>query len=399
MTRDLRVLYVVRNAFAGGSEIFLLRMIRWLAANTGVDQRVLFGDSGTLMEEFCASAPCWQLRPWSPSILERIKGRIGNHVSLQGHLGLVGGRDLSRRIRREFDPDLIYVNSLQSEGVFAQLGGLDVPMLLHVHELDFWIENNLPERFLNRLIARTSHILAVSDAVARNLVEKRRIDEGKVSVIRGFIPDLAPDKAAKQFQAAEFRAELGLSPSDIVVGGCGARYLGKGIDLFVATAQRVRELNPEVKIHFVWLGGKQQSDDSKWVAQDIARAALCDRVTFLESRPDPVPFYAAIDIFFLSSREDSFPLVCLEAAGFGVPTVAFRNAGGAAEFIREDAGLLVPYLDVAGAASAIVRLARDMDLRNRLGTLARSRVCEEHDIDHGMARVHELMRKVAKADF
>ena len=42
--------------------------------------------------------------------------------------------------------------------------------------------------------------------------------------------------------------------------------------------------------------------------------------------------YAAMDVFALTSREDPFPLVMLEAGGHGLPTVCFAGAGGAEEF-------------------------------------------------------------------
>jgi glycosyltransferase involved in cell wall biosynthesis len=56
----------------------------------------------------------------------------------------------------------------------------------------------------------------------------------------------------------------------------------------------------------------------------------------------------------LTSKEDPYPLVVLEAALQKVPTIAFSQAGGAPEFIGDDGGSVVDYLDTEMAASAIL---------------------------------------------
>lgn len=374
----------------------MLRGVRWLAANAEIDQRGFFGAGGGLMEAFCEVMPSWQLRPWSPSVSKRIMLRVAAPVPIANHLGMLGAAQAAGRIMRGFGPELIYANSMQCAETLSHLADLDVPVLLHVHELDFWIRNYLPKRALERLVARVSHVIAVSNAVAENLVERCGFDSRKVSVIHGFIPALASDGELARAQRERFRAEAGCGPGDIVVGGCGARYPGKGIDLFIAAARQVAAAYPEVPIRFVWLGGDRgQSESARWVAHDIARAGLEGRVRFLDTRRDATEFFAAIDVFFLCSREDSFPLVCLEAADFGVPSVAFANAGGAPEFLRDDAGVVVPYLDVSAASAALGRLAVDESDRRQRGNAARARVRSEHSMEVGMQRVLRLMRSVA----
>jgi glycosyltransferase involved in cell wall biosynthesis len=85
-------------------------------------------------------------------------------------------------------------------------------------------------------------------------------------------------------------------------------------------------------------------------------------------------FYAAIDVFALPSRSDSFGLVLLEAWANGIPCVGYR-AGGVAEVIRHGVdGLLVPCGDVAGLAEVLGRLTADAALRLSLGAAGRQRV-------------------------
>jgi len=79
-------------------------------------------------------------------------------------------------------------------------------------------------------------------------------------------------------------------------------------------------------------------------------------------------------VHLLTSREDPFPSVVLEAMSAGVPTVAFEEAGGAPDVLRDlQAGVSVPL----GDAAAMVRQLRAIALqtgpeeRARLARLAR----------------------------
>jgi glycosyltransferase involved in cell wall biosynthesis len=81
-----------------------------------------------------------------------------------------------------------------------------------------------------------------------------------------------------------------------------------------------------------------------------------------------------MDALALTSREDPFPLVMLEAAAHGVPTVCFADSGGGVEFVGSDAGLVAPYLDVAGFAEGILKLHERPVLREALGEAAARRV-------------------------
>ena len=65
-------------------------------------------------------------------------------------------------------------------------------------------------------------------------------------------------------------------------------------------------------------------------------------------------FFSAADAFVLTSREDPFPTVVLEAMSVGVPVVAFAESGGIPEFLTEHScGHVVPYCDPAAVADKL----------------------------------------------
>jgi glycosyltransferase involved in cell wall biosynthesis len=169
------------------------------------------------------------------------------------------------------------------------------------------------------------------------------------------------------------------------VVGCGTVYWRKGVDLFIDTAVRCMRLGID-DAHFVWVGADHWDADAQsrrlgpWrdILRRIPESGLEGRVEFLGPRTNAREYFAAADVFLLPSREDPFPLVCLEAAQCGTPIVCFDGAGGMPDFVGSDAGIVVPHLDVAAAADALNLLRRDQSLRERLGAGASEKLGRLH---------------------
>ncbi len=88
-------------------------------------------------------------------------------------------------------------------------------------------------------------------------------------------------------------------------------------------------------------------------------------------KPD---FYAALDLFSMPSRTDSFGIVFLEAWANGLPVVA-AAAGGVVEVVDHGAtGLLVPFGRPERLAAALRSLVDDPAAAARLGAEGRARV-------------------------
>lgn len=66
------------------------------------------------------------------------------------------------------------------------------------------------------------------------------------------------------------------------------------------------------------------------------------------------------DLFFLSSREDPFPSVVLEALAVGLPVGAFDSGGGYVDLIRKEpcTGFLAPTGDLSATARLIIEQLR-----------------------------------------
>ncbi|NHC24138.1 glycosyltransferase [Nocardioides sp. IC4_145] len=104
------------------------------------------------------------------------------------------------------------------------------------------------------------------------------------------------------------------------------------------------------------------------IMRQVRKDGLWDRVELPGAVPDMRGEWAKASISALTSRAEGFPLVVQEAMAAGVPVASFDCASGPREIIEHEvSGLLVGPESVAGMAAALLRLATDDDLRQRLG--------------------------------
>ena len=132
---------------------------------------------------------------------------------------------------------------------------------------------------------------------------------------------------------------------------------------------------------------------SVYLAEQLARSGLDGHVVLLEPVRDLEPAYALADVFYLSSRLDPMPNVTIEAAMHGLPVVCFEGASGIAEVLKRDATTaqtVVPHLDTHAAARCIVELAKDKELRERIGAATRSVAEATFDMDRYIGEIDEI---------
>jgi O-antigen biosynthesis protein len=105
-------------------------------------------------------------------------------------------------------------------------------------------------------------------------------------------------------------------------------------------------------------------------------------------------YLRAADIFVLPSRDEALPISMLEAMHYGKGVVA-ANVGGVAEVVEHEAnGLVVPAEDAPALAAAIERMARDTELRARLGARARDTFEADLTIERFGSEVATLLGRV-----
>lgn len=375
-----RILVAGHDAFRAGAQIVLLQVLEWLRAHHPADLSLLLSGGGELLADYEAVLPTVVTTvPGAPpptaatsvlaSRVRRLLRRPATRIAPVplDDLGIDPGRI-----------DLLYVNSLATSPLATAIAAaVRGPAVCHVHELEARIRHLASPPRLQAALAVFDHYIAVSRPVADNLVANHGIDAARIDVIPPCVP--IPTGRPDPGRVATRRASLGIPDDAFVVGGCGTVDWRKGTDLFPLIAKAAVDRAGGRPLHFVWVGGTPAEHGP--VLHDRDRLGLTSVVHLVPHQADPGPYFEVFDTFLLPSREDPFPLVCLEAAATGVPIVCFADAGGMPELVDDDAGYVVPYLDLDGAADRLCALARSPETAEALGSRAAEKVAERCSVE------------------
>jgi glycosyltransferase involved in cell wall biosynthesis len=234
---------------------------------------------------------------------------------------------------------LIYANTIVSIplGFEIKKRSPDAKMIVHVHEMNTIISTLLPN--FGSYINAIDFFIAASNPVKQNLIHNWNISNDLVELIYAF--------SVAQHQETD--KEL---TSVFTVGGSGLSYWRKGNDLFLQVARYIKKHYEDANINFVWVGHEYL--DKPIIDADLQKLELQNNVSFIGEKSNPETYYNNFDVFILPSREDPFPLVCIEVAKLSKPIICFEKASGTAEVIAKGGGFVVPYLDIEAMAEKIM---------------------------------------------
>jgi O-antigen biosynthesis protein len=264
-------------------------------------------------------------------------------------------------------------NTTVSGALVATLAGAGITTISLVHELP----GVLRQRGLGRearIIAEKAHrVVFAADEVRLGFASIARLEPARV-VIRpqGLYQRLDPgDSEQREHARRALRDRLQLDASTAIVLGVGFADYRKGIDLFVEAALRVMESLKNVV--FVWVGeiDPELTDE---VRQAVERAGASAAFKFVGWQTDTALYYCGADVFALTSREDPFPSVVLEAFAAGMPVVAFEGTGGALSLKETGCLFPVPDLDAGAFGGTLCRILNNSELRLDIGRRARTLV-------------------------
>lgn len=346
-----RILFVCHEASRTGAPMFLLHFFRWLRRESVVEFEILLGKGGPLEPEFQKLAP----------VHARAKF-IGQPSELAGY-------------------DLIYSNTCCNSDLLEMIEGHRLPIITHVHELDIGYDWQGARR-MGRIVQHSHRFIACAEAVAGRLRHVFNIPAGRIRRHYEMIDPTVVRAGEPGAEAATLRRVYDIPENAHVVVGCGTFDLRKAPDLFVQVAAQLKRTQPAGQpVRFLWIGAQVSPDLLRALRADLLKLGLEGEVRFIGELPSPHALLALGDLFCLTSREDPFPLIMLEAATLGKPVVCFAGAGGGAEFCAFGGGVAVPYLDVAAMASACRELLADPSRGAAMGQRGRQAVEENFTVE------------------
>lgn len=376
------ILFVSHNAHAGGSQTVLLNTIAWFKAHTQLELKILCMEGGELLPHFQQLAETIVLND------AFMKGKTDQDILNELLLQLKGAR-----------PDLIYGNTVVAGKLYPILKQMNAPIITHVHEMETSIQHYASET-MDSVIKLSDFYLACSGATRNNLIDRYKIPAEKIAIGHASIYADTNLSILTASEKQKRRKKLGLLQDKFIIFGCGIGMpFRKGADLFIELGRLLLK-NGRSNFHMYWIGNfdRTASDENLGVWADyvgqIKREHLQNQITFMGYKENPREYFQAGDIHIMTSREEPFGLVALEAADAGLPTICFESAG-AADFVEQDAGFTIPHQDLNEFTRKIIQLMDNPDLKAALGQQAKKKLLRSYTVEQTTPHILSACRAVA----
>lgn len=282
----------------------------------------------------------------------------------RAEVDLHAGWKLSR-IVKDLRPDIVHAHDPHAVALaslaLSFLTSGKCPGLIASRRVAFHLKGNAFSRWKYQQV---DCFVAASNAI-RDMLIGDGIDANRVVTVYEGI-DLHRVQAEP---AANIHAEFWLPTHAPIVGAVAALTQEKGHKYLIdAAALVVREVSDA---RFVILG---DGDQRPALERHIKELRLDKHVVLPGFRADILSFIQSFDLFVMSSLFEGLGTSLLDAMAFSKAIVA-SDTGGIPEAVSHgETGLLVPPRDARELATAIVKLLKDPDRREKMGRAGLERV-------------------------
>jgi glycosyltransferase involved in cell wall biosynthesis len=379
-----RILFISHDASRTGAPTVLLNFLEWLKKQEKCELTIYIKHGGELEERFKKLATTYL--PVQKTLSQRIVKRVLNTVK-ENDITLP-----PQLLKKTFD--LVYLNTVVCLDLAPVIkANFKCPVICHVHENDFTIKYYYPAFVTDNNLGAVDHFIAVSQSTQKNLIDNYAVPPKKITNIYEFISLNAIKKPSISISAA--KEELGLG-NEFIIGGSGLTIWRKGVDLFMQLAVVLARIRPDSNIKLVWVGALTHEFACQY-AYEAKLLGIADKIVFTGTKVSPQNYFQLFDVFALTSREDPFPLVAIEAASLNKPIVCFENSGGMPEFIKDgDNGLVVSYGDINQFAIQLLTLMDDENLRLKMGKQA-GKLIADFDVNIAAPKIMQLIEQLMEA--
>ncbi len=307
-------------------------------------------------------------------------------------------------ILREFRPQIVHTHMAKAGAIGRAAAALynrsaapaeraRVVHTYHGHVLEGYFSRPKTALFVGierRLARSTDRIVAISPAIRDELLHEYRIGRAEQYRIVPLGFDLSPLAALDDAARAAARRSLGIDAGAHVVSTVGRLTAIKQHQLFLEAARLIAD---EDRAALFLIAG---DGELRGALEDTARGfGIADRVRFLGWRRDLPTVYGASDVFLLTSRNEGTPVALIESLAAGVPGVS-TDVGGVGDVLRDHTGIVAPFGDAAGLASAVTQFLRDPTRRRETGERGRASVMARYGLDRLVddidALYHDLLQ-------
>jgi glycosyltransferase involved in cell wall biosynthesis len=298
-----------------------------------------------------------------------------------------------RRFLREFEPDVLH-SQLSVANVFGTFAGAAERVPCRVMTLlSTDPSKSVQIKTGERLAARFTHRVMVNSAGVREVALRRLgVPEDKVVLIYNGVDTDRFTPERKGLYGAAVRKELDIPDGAFVVGNVANFNPIKDHRTLLEAAAGIRDGAAENEKPYLLLAGS--GPEERAIREKADELGLLPRVRFAGSVADVERYYAAMDVFALTSLAEGFSNAILEAMASGLPCVV-TDVGGNAEAVDDGVN---GYVAVPGDAGAVRDklsvLLNDAGSRAEMGAAGRRIAIEKFGVDRMVDETVGMYREV-----
>lgn len=338
----MKLLIITHEASRTGAPLVLLHLLRWLKTNQpNVIATVVTLEGGDLESDFKAVCNSYYnytviTKPKKQSLVQRVFKNLKLYKPVNKKRSFINTLGAACF-------DVVYANTIKSVpfGHDVASKNKNTKFIVHLHELNVIIKQCLPN--FKDYLPHIDQFITPSKLVKENLITNWSVNDNSVEVIYECSNiDPLPNEHAKDKKEKIF-----------TIGASGTVHWRKGHDVFVQLARYFKSHYTDLQVKFIWVG-KVPLHERIILEEDLKKLGLEETVFFTGEVKNPTVYYNDFDVFVMTSREDPFPLVCIEAGMLSKPIISFDKAVGTNEILLEGGGFVVPYLDIESMVARIV---------------------------------------------
>lgn len=286
--------------------------------------------------------------------------------------------------------DVLVVSHVIPFGTIAYIQKLIFrkPYVVILHGMDFALARRNPwKRTLTRKISRGAMIVVTNSEALSH--EVRGFASPKQTVV------VYPCLHRELIDVAKATERVGKSPQESISFLTVARLVPRKGHLHVLEALAMLREHGQRPFRYLIVG---DGPIYRELQDHVRSLGLQDVVAFMRDADDRqlLDCYRRADIFVMPTNRigrdiEGFGTVYVEAAAFGIPSVASDLPGVNEAVIDQETGLLVPSSSPTDLCVAMERLMLDDELRTRLGTHARERALEQFTAEQQFSKLKAML--------
>ena len=307
---ERKIIIVVHDLHKHGAQYLSLNMARTLKQRFGYEVAIIAGEDGALHGEFSSLGPIYVVD-------EHSANNVVAALSEDGFAKAIANSAASGWISRHFaKADIRFVGLVH-----------ELPSIIDAMHLESSLE--VFDQYAETIIF-PSLIVSQRDSEATGIEWRRPTILPQGLYKRDSFATLAERETARRSVVQR----LNLPDNARITLGAGYADHRKGVDTFIQWGVALAALRPDV--HSVWIGKIDPLMQPACAELLEATGDLAGNIHFPGFVEDTEEFYAAADLYALTSREDPFPSTALEALAGGAPVIMAAGTGGIEDLARHE---------------------------------------------------------------